>query len=31
VETLTTDMRHLAADIRPLLPPAMRVDDGHSL
>ena len=28
VETLTTDMRHLAADIRPLLPPAKRGEDG---
>ena len=28
VETLTTDIRQLAADIRPLLPPAKRVEDG---
>jgi cell division protein ZapA len=31
VETLTTDIRMLAAEIRPLLPPAKRVDDGHPL
>ena len=31
VETLTTDIRLLAADIRPLLPPAKRVEDGNPL
>ena len=29
VETLTIDIRQLAADIRPLLPPAKRGEDGN--
>lgn len=28
METVTADIRQLAADIRPLLPPAKRGDDG---
>jgi cell division protein ZapA len=30
-ELLTTDLRQLASDIRPLLPPAKRGEDGHPL
>jgi cell division protein ZapA len=29
VEMIATDIRHLAADIRPLLPPAKRGEDGY--
>jgi cell division protein ZapA len=28
VEMITNDIRHLASDIRPLLPPAKRGEDG---
>lgn len=30
VESLTGDLRQLASDIRPLLPPAKRGEDGNS-
>jgi cell division protein ZapA len=30
-ELLTADLRQLASDIRPLLPPAKRGEDGHPL
>jgi cell division protein ZapA len=29
VEMITNDIRHLASDIRPLLPPAKRGEDGY--
>ena len=31
VEMITNDIRQLAADVRPLLPPAKRGEDGHPI